>query len=178
MITVSPFIRGFKAVETPVLILDESGREFYDTSKIKNFSGVFNIPKNTPLNLVSGKIIEIPQVKFPLKKLPIRERFNYPNPRYFEFMFGENPNKCSVIWDYKKIIADTSFFGGLTIPERFFILFHEYGHQFYHTEEYCDLYAINQMLCNGFNPSQSFSSQFKTLSDNQNYRKDFIEKHI
>jgi hypothetical protein len=178
-----PVKRGFEIVNKfrPVILLDRDGKPFYSTVELlkqNRFIKAFNVPPDIELKMATGDIVQIKPIKYRLKSLPFRQRFEMPNPRKFNVEFGVNPNKCSVLWDLREIFWDENFFDSLTIPERFFILFHEYGHQYYVTEKYCDLYAYNEMLKYGFNETQAGMSQIKTLGDYNNDRKDFVISKI
>ena len=115
-------------------------------------------------------------VKYKLYRLPKIER-KYPSPYNFKIIFGYNPNKCTVSWIKKTILFDDNL-KEKTVPELFFILYHEYGHKKYKTEKYADLYATNMMLKKGYNPSQIGAAPVTSLSSKQLPRKKYIVNKI
>jgi len=52
-------------------------------------------------------------------------------------------------------IQTAEWFNDLPAEVKHFILLHEQGHNYYKTEEYCDLYAVKMFISQGFNPSQA-----------------------
>lgn len=169
-------IRGYEIIQAPVIILDNRGIPFYDTSEMNVKK--FNTPKLLePLTLKKGKIKELVKpIDQPLCKLPTKERL-LKNPKFFNVIFVENPNKCSIAWEQELIIFDYSF-QYMPIPYAFFILAHEFGHQYYTTEKFCDLYATNYMLKKGFNKSQIGEGIINTLSERQLQRKNYIIENL
>lgn len=114
--------------------------------------------------------------RYPLAILPKPER-NFPDPSGFKFTFEDNPNKCTIIWEDKLIVFDKSFLDKPQ-PEIFFVLYHEYGHEYYSTEKYADLFATNMMKKRGYNPSQICYAHINSLSGNQIERKEYITQKI
>lgn len=161
-------ITGFEIVENPVIILDFRGIEFYSTVDLSN-AKKFNLPPGTYI-LKQGEInpLKIP-IRYRLNSLPPIERF-YPSPINFEIVFENNPNKASIDWREKRIIFDPALIQK-SLPELYFILFHEFAHQFYQNEIAVDALAENLMLKKGFNPSQTGSAPITTLSEKQIERK-------
>lgn len=137
---------GFKTTGN-VRIYDRSGRPFY----FFNAEGPvhFNLPKGE--FLTENSLTPCPFRKYRLPKLPKYER-TLPLPKKFTIRYGENPNTCSVFLREGYILADNSL-KELPTPARTFIYFHELGHYYYTTEEYCDLFSAREMLKRGFNPS-------------------------
>jgi len=159
--------------DEPVVILDERMGTFYDTWNILPVKK-FNLPPGDYF-LTMGKITPLSSpVNHTLSILPIAERLTYPNPQNFEVVYGQTPHKCNVLWDDKKILFDISC---RSLPKfmQYFMLFHEFGHEHYDTEEYCDLYANNAMLKYGFNPSQIKAAKDYGLDERNRERKDFME---
>ena len=164
---------GFDVVgDTPVIILDALGRDFYSNEFLKDTK--FNLPSMIPLQIVSGhfKSRRNP-VRYKLKKLPPRERNFMKKPFRFTVYFYDNPNKCSIDWKNERIIYDPVFRNN-SIPENTFILYHEFGHELFGTEHLADRYARNLMLKRGYNPSQIIQAPLNTLSNDQDYRKELI----
>ncbi len=166
--------QGFIVRKNPVVICDAKGRHFYSTENIKKPVKAFNLPVGD-YQLVKGKIAPLDRmVSYNLSKLPKPERSGRKNPDNFDIEFGDNPNKCSVLWNDEKIIFDKEFAKTLTIPELYFILFHEYGHRLYSTEKLCDLFSSNMMLKKGYNPSQIMKASLSSLHDRNYDRKKFL----
>jgi hypothetical protein len=122
-------------------------------------------------------------IDYKLEKLPMAETALAVPPHDFSIMFAPNKNKCTIFWGKKTIVFDTKFIDA-PYPELWFIYFHECGHSKYgferlytmpEAEAFCDLYASNEMLRMGFNQSQIVKAPKTTLSEKQNYRKNFIE---
>lgn len=125
-------------------------------------------------------------VNFKLENLPMAETAFSQPPTDFRIEFGDNKNKCSIFWKERVIIFDHSF-EEKPLPELYFIYFHELGHSKYgyerlytmkQSEAFCDMYASNAMLRMGFNPSQVIKAPKDSLSDKQNYRKNYIEETL
>ena len=167
---------GFLVKSLPVIILDDNGKIFYDSSKVEKKIRAFNLPRGK-YELAKGKIQKLNKpVSYPFYPMPKRERFR-KLPNDFKIVFGTNPNKCSILWNEKTILFDESM-KNLTKPQIYFILFHEFGHHKYKTEKYCDLFAANMMLKHGFNPSQIGLSSIHSLSDSNFERKEYLVNKI
>ncbi len=168
---------GFKNNEPhkPLIIRDFRYKIFYSTvglSEIKSF----NMPEGKYF-LEQGNVTALgTPVNFPLIPMPKPQR-KLPFPTNFEILFSENPNKCTISWTGKKIIFDNSLLEK-TIPELWFILFHEYGHSLFKDEALADQMAHNLMVKRGFNPSQIGSAPITSLSSFQLERKKNIVKKI
>jgi hypothetical protein len=168
---------GFKnnSPYTPVVIRDYRNMLFYDTNATLPVNQ-FNLPAGEYW-VDSGNIVPMAKpVPYKLLSLPRRERV-YPKPYKFKIIFGNNPNKCSIIWEKKVIIFDNSF-RDESLPVIEFIRGHEYGHQFYATEKYADWWSANRMLTKGFNPSQIGSAPIASLSDGAFERKQKITNKL
>lgn len=161
---------GFKIIDknVPVIINDFRGKEFYNNSLVSN-PVAFNLPAGD-YEVISGRFAPLTKpLEFPLNKLPFPER-SLPFPGDFKIEFGNNPNKASIIWPEKRILFDNSMLTR-SLPELYFILFHEFAHHVYNTEVFTDRLAENFMLRHGFNPSQTMSSPVLSLSAKQYDRK-------
>jgi hypothetical protein len=171
---------GFKnnSPAIPIIIRDSRGVLFYTTEIFLPDKPVikFNLPAGDYF-IDSGSFAQLEKpVNYTLVTLPPRER-RYPKPYNFKVVYGNNPNKCSIIWGKKIIVFDLS----LKDKPRFvkdFILGHEFGHQFYGTESYADLWSANYMLKMGYNPSQIGSAPITTLSDGAFERKKLMVKKL
>lgn len=169
---------GFKInnPQVPVIIRDCRGILFYSTELQTPNVKEFNLPPGQYL-VDSGYFTKMNKpVNYPLKKLPPAERHR-PIPSNFTIVWGDNPNKCSVIWPRKVILFDKSL-EDYRLPELFFILYHEYSHASYKTEKFCDLKAYNYMILKGYNPEQIGMSQIDSLSSEQRERKRFLTNVI
>lgn len=162
---------GFRNVSgNPIEITDRCGRPFYNTSGLENRIWTFNLPPGE-YYVKRGKIQAMPQpVSYELTPLPPPERTKRANPEYFHIQTADNPRLCTVDWNNKTITFDTKLCE-LPTPCLIFILFHEYGHRYYQTEEYCDIYASNRMLESGYNPEQIAAAHIEALSSKQVDRK-------
>lgn len=141
----------FNRGTSPVIILDNKGRIFYSCRWLTKPVRHFNLPKGE-FFVKSGDIIKRKNpVKFRNKKLPPPER--YWKQKRFKIKFAPNPNKATVYHDSGLIVFDPYF---KDVPKFIFdfILYHEFGHQYYKTEHLADAYARNKMLKKGYNPSQ------------------------
>lgn len=166
----------------PVIINDDRNISFYSTADIMPVY-CFNLPSGKYI-VESGEFKPMPKpIPFKLEKEPIAETALPTPPIGFDIVFGYNPNKCTIFWGRKLIVFSDQFID-YPLPKITHIYMHEFGHSKYGferlydletAEKYCDLYASNQMLRMGYNPSQIMSSEKETLSDRQQYRKDFIE---
>lgn len=145
---------GFRNVTgNPVIILDSRGVPFYDTRDADKPVWEFNLPPGEYF-VAQGKISQmVSPVRYDTIPLPKPERYKQQDPTLFKIEFEDNPNKCTIYWDKRKIVFDNKL-KEFPLPTLMFILYHEHGHRYYKTEEYCDRYAANQMIDRGYNPSQ------------------------
>lgn len=167
---------GFRVRDNsiPILIRDNRGIMFYSTDGMDVEQ--FNLPTGCYL-VDSGMFTALTEpVDYKLIDLPPKQRLK-KNPANFDVRFGPNPNKCSVIWHKNLILFDTSF-KEKPMPQLDFILGHEFGHRFYITESYADMYAANRMLKMGYNPSQIGDGQIMSLSERQISRKNNIVQNL
>lgn len=173
---------GF-STNLPFEIFDRWGNLFYSnqfTNRGKNLTMVhaplfkFNLPAGTyKYNGVFYKLKK--PLNFKFRKLPPIER---KKPiKKFKIIFAYNPNKCSIYYNLGFIIFDNQF-KKAPIYQIYDIYYHELGHHFYKTESFADMYASNQMLKIGFNPSQIGRVALQTLSESQNYRKEIKVKTL
>lgn len=166
---------GFKNLnpDVPIIIRDIRGMMFYETMSIGKPVNKFNMPAGNYF-VEKGSFIPMPFPKhYNLVTLPPKQRFK-KDPRRFRIVLGNNPHKCSVIWDKDIILYDKSLYENSPQPVIWYIYGHELGHQFYKTEEYADLYSCNFMYRKGFNKTQIGLSPIRSLSDGQFKRKKFI----
>lgn len=183
---------GFQVIDPaiPVIIRDSKGIPFYDTTDLLPRVQRFNLPAGSYLVDTEENIADLPYtVKYRHILMPAIQR-TYPSPVNFEIKYGDNPNKCSILWDQGIIFFDSSF-QNRPLPEVDFILGHEFGHQFYggfdketqpdkydRAEMYCDWFSANRMNRIGYNPSQIGLAPIDSLSDRSDYRKNAIVQKL
>lgn len=147
-----------------IIIKNEQGATIYYFENIGGRRITFNLPVGsfTTFNRIG-------RLKRPLKyvcpALPSKEKFTKARPVNIEF--ADNPNKATIIKHPLKkdarIILDNQF--KLLPTYTAFLLGHELGHFLYFSEWKCDVYSINSMLENGYNPSQCVYSEMLCLSN-------------
>jgi hypothetical protein len=163
---------GFMVLQknVPVIIRDYRGMLFYSTESLLPRVSAFNLPAGNYF-VVSGYFKPMNEpVQYKKLKLPRPERVIPKDPRKFKIVFASNPHKCTIDFVNEQITFDYSF-KEKTLPEIYFVLYHEFAHKYYKTEKYCDALASNYMLEKGFNPSQIGRAQITTLSERQLERK-------
>lgn len=169
---------GFQNLEPglPVIIHDNRNIPFYDSRFLRNAVPYFNLPAGK-YKIVSGNFIPTSK-PYPFEKfiLPPPE-WHRKSPENFQVVFEPNEHKALVDWKGKRIVFDDSFLNR-PLPQVMFIFWHEVGHKNYgghmpgsekydRSEHYCDMFAHNQMIDEGYNPSQIGMSPLDTLSDKQ-----------
>jgi hypothetical protein len=163
---------GFRIrdVNCPVIVRDFRGVLFYTTEPLVPRVKEFNLPQGK--YLIDGPVSRMEKpVKYNLLSLPNPER-KMSDPFDFEVLFGSNPHKCTI--DFKKgTIFFDNIFKEKPLPEVYFILYHEFAHQYFKTEKYTDALASNYMLIKGFNPSQIGRAHVNSLSSRQIERKEY-----
>lgn len=116
-----------------------------------SFSGYgFAMDKQTPL--IKKK------VNF---KLPKPERIRVPIVT--EIRIDNASNSPARIATRYGVITTTAKMNEYPAEMRYFILLHEFGHFFYKTEHFCDMFAAYHFLKQGCNPSQSFAALAEVL---------------
>ncbi len=165
---------GFRVtdVNVPVVIRDKRGILFYTTEPFVPNCKEFNLPEGEYF-IDSGKFVQMEApVNYPLCVLPPPQR-NIPKPFDFQFFFGDNPNKCTILWDRKIIFFDNRL-KEKPLYVLFFILYHEYGHALYEKEKWADRMAGNYMKIKGFNESQIKLAPWESLSAQNLERKRYM----
>lgn len=110
-----------------------------------------------------------------IKPVRKRERTDLKLPEKVTYYFNENPNKATIELLSGKITLDNSFKNAPEAVKKF-VLYHEVGHFFYRTEEFCDEYAAERMLNEGYNPSQIHAAAHAALSQgNERVQKNRIK---
>jgi len=155
---------GFVANCAKVLILDENKKEFYNYSP-KN--RMFNLPKGSYFLDNSVKIKETKPLVFKLPYLPKPQKRTKLEPKDFIIKMVQNPNKASIFLHEGRIEIDSNFWANLSRVQKEYVLNHELGHLYFEDEKRADLYAMEQMLKIGYNPSQIANVVLKTFSVNK-----------
>lgn len=152
------------------VIVFENGKPFYAIKK--NGTIRFNLPKGeydikTPVKMLSSPI------KYKVKSERKRENYFYIAPENkVTVVYGENPNKASIRPMEGRILIDRKYRDEYPSFVHKYLLYHEIGHYHYNTEAYCDEYARDRMLEEGYNISQVVEASRMTLSrDNDRFRK-------
>jgi len=158
---------GFKSIDGERVKIYRSPK-YSDAENMYDYTpkGTFNLPSGT--YYTDNKLKQCKPVNFSLV-LPKFERNE--KPKNLKIVGGNHPHKCIVYRGRNLIVYDKSYFSKLKPIEKLFVLAHELGHYKYETELYCDLYAANELLKIGYNPSQIARCPFYALSDRNNDRK-------
>lgn len=161
----------------PLVIRDFRGTLFYTNEAVLPKVKSFNMPGLGQFYIDKGDVIEMEYpIVWTVPKLPPTEIAN-KDPFNFSIVFDKNPNKATIIFEQEKIILDNMFLE-VPLPKLYYVVYHEFAHQYYVTEKYADLLACNYMLKKGFNPEQIGEAQILTLSDRQYERKCEVVNHL
>ena len=161
---------GFKAASK--VCIDKDGRIFYGMQK-PGEDILFNLPPGNYSTEWKIEPLSRPvKVDFPTRRK--RERFNLTPPKRVNVRYGDNPNKATIKLESGQILIDNSFKNAPELVKKF-IMYHEIGHYFYKTEEYCDEYAQERLLDDGYNLSQVHNATAKSLNP-ENPRNHFCEE--
>lgn len=172
-----------------IIIRDNRGTLFYSTEPLVPKTKRFNMPALGKFIVDSGKFrIANEPVFYPLVRMPKRTAYR-ESPINFSIKFGENKNKASINFLTREIEFDHSV-AELPLPYIYYLYYHEIAHQFFGTnkpinspeynmcEKWCDVMSSNYMLNKGFNPSQIKEAQRNTLSQRNEFRKDFLQQKL
>jgi hypothetical protein len=160
---------GFRAIGKVCIYCD--GSIFYGLRKEGEI--LFNLPIGEYTSEWNIEPLPVAvKVKMPTRRK--RERFNLKVPSKVKVQFGENPNKATITLEKGEILIDTSFKHMSELVKKF-IMYHEIGHYFYKTEEFCDEYAQERLLADGYNLSQVYQATTKSLNP-ANIRNHFCEE--
>lgn len=113
---------------------------------------------NVPVQVIKIVAAEIPN----LPTLPPAERDRYVGDPEMIYDPNWTESPASNFTDDNIIVHGPGWKAQIP-PIRLFIDLHEYGHFFYVTEEYCDLYALVNFLRMGYNRSTAFYALSKVL---------------
>lgn len=154
-------------------ILDSDGQIFYSPSELKNFGFKFCLPRGKYYCDIQLNKVEDENFNKPLFTLPPYERDLKHDWKEFEILFDDNPNKCTIN-HIKKTITFDYYYQNVPSYVVTFILWHEKGHNFYETEYKCDLYAVYNMLNEGYTPFQISKCPLEAkLKDSERLQKVF-----
>lgn len=162
---------GFQA-DGPIHIKTADGRPFYviqKTGKVK-----FNLPKGEYITETPLKRLSAPHLyKFERKRKREHYHFEMPKQNQIKVEFRDNPNKASIFPRKHTIVMDNSF---QSMPEyvKKYVFYHELGHYLYKTEEFCDEFAQEKMLQDGYNKSQIEAAARVTLHNGHDRHKNCI----
>jgi hypothetical protein len=160
---------GFSA--TSKVCIYQNGRIFYGMRK-PGEEILFNLPPGRYTTEWKIETLARPvKVDFPTRRK--RERFNIEPPKQVKVTFGDNPNKATIKLEAGEVLIDNSFKEAPELVKKF-IMYHEIGHYFYKTEEFCDEYAQERLLNDGYNLSQVHNATAKSLNP-ANPRNHFCE---
>lgn len=170
-------VTGFNVIDKqkPIIIRDKRGLLFYSTEPMIPRVAKFNLPKGFTLIVESGHFERMDSpVVYNKLVLPKKDRDKKVNPSSFKLAFMKNPSKVTIDWGAKTIIFDNGFLEK-PIPDIYWALFHEYGHQFWNDGEQCEMncdeFAVNKMLEFGFNPHQCGSAILHTINQEDSIRR-------
>lgn len=164
---------GFVTSDKKIVILDLNGKPFYvfDT---KNAKTEFNLPKG--VYLTNNTIKGLPEkIKFKTPVLKPERKISIP--KKIKFIWGQNPNKASVILNKGIILVDEGF---KKFPRfvQVYLFYHEIGHYFFKSETGADAFARVKMLERGFNPSQIGMASRLSLSPKSKHRIHTCFEHL
>ena len=162
---------GFTTDADAVAIFNDDFSPFYVKTRTTG-KLMFNLPAGA--YFCEQQLTRLPKpVEYKLPALPKPERKIILPENPIQIIFRPNPNKCSIFLNLGLIVADPSI-DIKSRAEKMFIIYHELGHYLYKTEKYCDMYATQRMIEDGYNPSQAVFSVNGCLSDASKERKDNI----
>lgn len=131
-------------------VIYDSYGEFYKREGIKHI----NLPKGkysfySPIGIICEPII------YKLPALPFREKiYRIPKISDITIEYIDGLEQTARIDISRNLIQMNSNMLKATTPQYYSVFYHELGHYLYYNETKCDIFAIRQMLINGFNPSQ------------------------
>lgn len=142
--------QGFKT-SSPVKIY-KAGELFYSYKPEKGQTVHFNLPKGKMYS--SSTDLEMCEpYEYNFKGSRQIERQNFIIPEFLKVKFGKNPNKATIFLDKGEILIDSKYKNSGEVVLKH-ILYHEKAHFLYSTEEFCDEYAMEKLLEEGYNKSQ------------------------
>lgn len=140
----------------------KNGKPFYEYKKAGKIK--FNLPPGK--YFVHGEIErQNTPFAYSFKKNREREKEHLSAPKTVKVVFRDNPNKASIFLDEGIVILDNKFKEADECLLKY-ILYHEIGHYFYKSEHFCDEYAQERMLNEGYNKSQILKASAESLGFN------------
>ena len=137
----------------------KNGKPFYQYKKSGKIK--FNLPAGKYFTY--GEITELNRpVTYDFIKKRKRQKQHFDAPDQVTVIFANNPNKASIYLNEQIVILDNRFKLADECLLKY-ILFHEIGHYFYEDEHYCDEYAQERMLKEGYNKSQILKASAESL---------------
>jgi hypothetical protein len=162
---------GFETDAPAVAVYNDDFSPFY--VKARTGSKLqFNLPPGAYFCEQNIKQLQKP-VNYKMPALPKPERKVQLPQTPIQIIFRPNPNKCSIFLNLGLIVCDPSI-QIKSRAEKMFVIYHELGHYMYKTEKFCDMYATQRMIEDGFNPSQCVFSVNGCLSEASKERKENI----
>jgi hypothetical protein len=160
---------GFKATAKVCIYQDNS--IFYGLRK--NQEIFFNLPPGYySTEWLIQPLSQPIKIKIPTRRK--RERFNIALPKNVFVRYGNNPNKATICLETGEILIDNSFLNAPELVKKF-IMYHEIAHYYYKSEEFCDEYAQERLIEDGYNLSQVHNATAKSLNP-ANPRNRFCEE--
>jgi hypothetical protein len=162
---------GFSSTLPFTIYEDDGTTIFYDSTFTDHIAKGEKLNFNLPAfeYRYDGSFIKLDSpVATKTINLPLPER-NIPRGKY-DIIFGDNPSKCTILYDEKIILFDNSF-KSEPLYIKYGIYFHELGHHWYKSEDKADTFAVWKMLNKGFNPSQIMRLALEGLSDKSDERR-------
>lgn len=153
----------------------KNGKPFYQHKREDGDKIKFNLPPGDYLTEGSIFLLSNP-IKYDFKRSRKREKENYTQPKELKVIFAPNPNKASVFLEDGVIVLDHSFKNADEVLLKY-ILYHEAAHYFYKSEHFCDEYAQERLLNEGYNKSQIIKASVKSLGMD-NMRSDLCVDNI
>jgi hypothetical protein len=162
---------GFQGFEK--VIVFENGKPFYVIQKKGKIK--FNLPKGEYNILTPVKKLNSP-ITYKVTSKRKRENYFYTPPEQgLKVIIGDNANKASIKPLEGIILIDQKYKNDFPSFVFTYLLYHEIGHYHYDTEEFCDEYARDRMLSEGYNISQVVEASKMTLNDKHDRFRNCLE---
>lgn len=142
-----------------VKIYEKNGQLFYSFAKEGKIK--FNLPKGE--YYTNSDIVQCSKMhSYDFKRTRKRENFHYEEIDRVKVVIAPNPNKASIFLKKHIVVIDPSFLKmGRAVID--YLISHEIGHYHYKSEEFCDEFAQERLLKQGYNKSQIANVSAKTL---------------
>jgi hypothetical protein len=159
------YIKFVGASPSQFVLKEKGGRLYFFRHLAGKFPRIkFNIPDPgeyySPNNFEITKVVSIETPEsYPILPKAERDRWKKAEPRFNPKFSG-----TARIYSDTGIIELGQAFYKLPKPIQVFLYYHELGHFFYKTEDYCDAYALMNFLRLGYNRSTGFYALSHVLS--------------